>query len=200
MLGKINSNGSWSAIQLTEDQDAENNDEVLRLYKAHPDEKPTVITNGRLLGQLQPLRAFGDVQYKWDKLLHESVLNVVYGRPVVPTKSYKTPPYLTAEPVVTHKSICAEDRFLILATDGLWERVGNEKAVKIVGEYLGQIRKGENPEENGATKLIRFALGKGSNVALANMLRLPDNFKRHFHDDITVTIVYFESDKTTSKL
>ena len=206
VIGKLSSNGKWIASQITQDHTVENLSEVQRIEEEHPNEKRTAIQRGRLLGQLQPLRSFGDVQYKWSRDLHERVLNVVYGRPVVPLYNYLTPPYLTAEPVVSHRKITEEDKFMIIATDGLWEKLSSEIAVKLVGSHLDAILGGPAGEEdglkseNGSTLLIKFALGKGSNVALANMLTLPEQYKRHFHDDITVTVVYFNSAFINSKL
>lgn len=200
VMGKRNASGQWKASQITQDQTVENISEVQRIEDQHPNENKTAIQRGRLLGQLQPLRAFGDVQYKWSKELHENVINVVYGRPVVPMQNYLTPPYLIADPVVSHREITNEDKFVILATDGLWEKVSSDHAVKLIGCYLDQLEHGDAQQENGATKLIKYALGKGSDANLANMLSLPNNFKRHFHDDITVTIVYFDSKKIDSKL
>lgn len=34
---------------------------------------------------------------------------------------YYTPPYLTAKPQVAHHQLQPRDKFLILATDGLWD-------------------------------------------------------------------------------
>lgn len=34
---------------------------------------------------------------------------------------YYTPPYLTAKPQVVHHQLQPRDKFLILATDGLWD-------------------------------------------------------------------------------
>ena len=206
VIGKRSTNDTWVASQVTQDQTVENLSEVHRIEEEHPNEKRTVIQRGRLLGQLQPLRSFGDVQYKWNRDLHARILNVVYGRPVVPPTSYLTPPYLTAEPVVTHRKISEEDKFMIIATDGLWEKVSSEIAVKLIGSNLDAIlcdsqkEQSNRASENGSTLLIKFALGKGSNVALANMLTLPEEYKRHFHDDITVTVVYFDSNFVGSKL
>ena len=36
-----------------------------RLIAEHPGEEETIVRNERLLGQLIPLRAFGDVRFKW---------------------------------------------------------------------------------------------------------------------------------------
>lgn len=185
---------------MTEDHTVDNVAEYERITEEHPGEEKSVLRNGRLLGQLQPLRSFGDVAYKWSKELHRKVLDVLYGQPIVAESIYLTPPYLTAQPEVSHKVLAEDDRFLILASDGLWETVSNEMAVKIVGEHLDALAKGETQTENAATKLIRFALGGGSNYRLADTIRIPADQKRNFHDDITVTIVYFDKLSSQSKL
>lgn len=39
-----------------------------RIQSEHPtDEADTVIKNGRILGGLEPSRAFGDARYKWTR-------------------------------------------------------------------------------------------------------------------------------------
>jgi len=206
VIGRRSTNDAWVASQVTQDQTVENLSEIHRIEEEHPNEKSTAIQRGRLLGQLQPLRSFGDIQYKWNRDLHAQVLNIVYGRPVVPPNSYLTPPYLTAEPIVYYRKITDEDKFMIIATDGLWEKVSSEMAVKLIGSHLDYILEDPQKEqsgfvaENGSTLLIKFALGKGNNSTLANMLTLPEEYKRHFHDDITVTVVYFDSTFVKSKL
>lgn len=191
MLGSRSKNGKWLHVALSEDHTAQNSGEVERLNREHPNETKTLLFGNRLLGQLMPLRSFGDVQYKWSKELHNRVLKVIYGRTPVPESIYKTPPYLTAEPEVTSKTLVSNDKFLILGTDGLWDNVSSESAVEIVGRYLDELDKGELPEENSATQLIRQSLGKGSDYTLSKMLQLPNRLKRNFHDDITVTVVFF---------
>mmetsp|Transcript_79113 Transcript_79113/g.205579 ORF Transcript_79113/g.205579 Transcript_79113/m.205579 type:complete len:372 (+) Transcript_79113:104-1219(+) len=41
-----------------------------------------------------------------------------------------------AEPVVTMHQLQPMDRFLLIATDGLWDSLGNEQAVRITSRYL----------------------------------------------------------------
>ena len=190
-MGRRTSGGHWTDAPLSVDHNCENVAEVKRMKSEHPKEK-MVVYQERLLGQLQPLRSFGDVPYKWSIELHQNVLDVLYGHPSVPRNIYLTPPYLTAEPEVTYTKIDNNSSFVILATDGLWDFVSNNKAVKIVGSYLDDLKNNIEHDENGATKLIRYALGKGSKNKLANMLRIPENIKRNYHDDITVTVVYFD--------
>ena len=165
----------------------------MRIKKEHPGEEHSVILQSRLLGQLQPLRSFGDVIYKWSKELHREVLDVLYCHAVVPVSIYKTPPYLTAQPDVEHKLLNNNDRFIILASDGLWDAISNDQAVQIIGKYLDDLQNGIKDEENGATKLIRHALSQGNHERLLNMLELPQSIKRNYHDDISVTVIYFDS-------
>lgn len=41
-----------------------------------------------------------------------------------------------AEPVITTHTLQPTDRFLLIATDGLWDSLGNEQAVKTTAKYL----------------------------------------------------------------
>ncbi len=75
VLGVQEHDGSWSALPLTKDHNAANVAEVERLWRQHPaSERQTIIVDDRLLGVLMPLRAFGDVQFKWSRELQQSVL------------------------------------------------------------------------------------------------------------------------------
>ena len=56
---------TWSAKPLTVLHNAENQKEMARLLSEHQGESETIVRNERLLGQLIPLRAFGDVRFKW---------------------------------------------------------------------------------------------------------------------------------------
>lgn len=46
-------------------------------------------------------------------------------------------PYITAEPTVTSVELTSADRFLVLATDGVWEQVSNKEAVQCISSALG---------------------------------------------------------------
>lgn len=45
-----------------------------------------------------------------------------YGEQVL-APNYHTPPYLTARPEITHHRLTPRDRFLVIASDGLWDLV-----------------------------------------------------------------------------
>ena len=134
ILGRCNSNGTWTALPLSEDQTGGTPSEMARLRAEHPGE-PNVVAHGRILGNLEPSRAFGDAQYKWAKDVQEMIKKNWFGRS--PPALLKTPPYVTAEPIITTTKIAPENGdFVVLATDGLWEMLTNEEVVGLVGKWL----------------------------------------------------------------
>ncbi|CAO3573991.1 unnamed protein product [Mortierella alpina] len=126
---------SWKAVPLSFDQTGRNRWEVRRLQEEHPGEESTVVMRGRVLGGLEPTRAFGDARYKWSKEVQERVFQLfpTYRQP---HRNYFTPPYVTAKPVVKHHKIRAEDRFLVMATDGLWDKLTSDEVIQLVGDLL----------------------------------------------------------------
>ncbi|KAL8739899.1 MAG: hypothetical protein Q9190_007339, partial [Brigantiaea leucoxantha] len=125
VLGRKADNGLWSAVPLSEDQTGGTPSEISRLRAEHPDE-PYVVSKGRILGALEPSRAFGDASYKWARDVQERIKAQFFGR--TPPALLKTPPYVTAEPVISTTHIQPErGDFLVLATDGLWEMLTNEE-------------------------------------------------------------------------
>jgi pyruvate dehydrogenase phosphatase len=135
VLGRRNpTSGKWFATPLSEDQTGSNPNEETRMRAEHPGEDQ-VIRAGRVLGQLEPTRAFGDAFYKWSRETQDRIKKHFFGR--TPHQWLKTPPYVTAEPVVTSTEIePSKGDFVVLATDGLWEMLTNEEAVGLVGQWI----------------------------------------------------------------
>ncbi|KAF8640046.1 hypothetical protein AX17_001288 [Amanita inopinata Kibby_2008] len=165
LSGEEQERGQWRVEVLSEDQTGRNPNEEKRVKSEHPaDEADYVVRNGRILGGLEPSRAFGDARYKWPRPIQE-ILNIAYmvgnNQPMRPPPPlFKTPPYVTATPVVTHKKLSfpsdsgfTQDngsiRFVVLATDGLWDQLTNEEVVTLVGGYFaglkGKIARSELP-------------------------------------------------------
>ncbi|KAG5648875.1 hypothetical protein DXG03_000224 [Asterophora parasitica] len=149
--------GQWRVEVLTEDQTGRNPNELKRLQSEHPpDEADYVVREGRILGGLEPSRAFGDARYKWPRAIQETLSQAFLlgnGRPMRPPPAlFKTPPYVTARPVVTHRKLDFSDngnplergekalRFLVLATDGLWDELSSEEVVSLVGGHLAGLQ------------------------------------------------------------
>ncbi|EJU06323.1 protein serine/threonine phosphatase 2C [Dacryopinax primogenitus] len=156
----------WVCEVLTEDQTAKAVKEVERLKKEHPGEEEMVARNGRVLGGLEPSRAFGDARYKWTKDQQDRINRELISPPDVlrTPPAFQTPPYVTADPVVTHRPFripltttggnpsvqdkipTAQLRFLILATDGLWDALSPMEAVTIASTHLSQTHAGTFPQ------------------------------------------------------
>lgn len=222
---------TWHATSISNKHDAENDKEVKRLFMRHPNESSNILKNGRLFGELMPLRAFGDVRYKWEKrdLIHltkiasqNSGLFLGGYRNLKLPRSYRTPPYLDAQPEISHYRLSPRDKFLILASDGLWDSEGMcvDKVVSLVGhhtegqqlldyfqpsdkaplETINEIlhKRKQNltkraMDENVTTHLLRHALGL-EHGQISAQLTLPESLVRSYRDDITITVVYFDSE------
>ncbi|KAF5865588.1 hypothetical protein ETB97_003005 [Aspergillus alliaceus] len=140
VLGRRSPNGKWSATALSEDQTGGTPSEIQRLRAEHPGE-PNVVRNGRILGQLEPSRSFGDAFYKWSKETQDKIKRQFFGR--TPHPLLKTPPYVTAEPVITTTKVEPKrGDFLVMATDGLWEMLSNDEVVGLVGQWIEQQQSG----------------------------------------------------------
>eukprot|EP00057_Strongylocentrotus_purpuratus_P010812 XP_011665286.1 PREDICTED: pyruvate dehydrogenase [acetyl-transferring]-phosphatase 1, mitochondrial-like [Strongylocentrotus purpuratus] len=221
VLGRSKGYGAWESIPLTVDHNVQNLDEVNRIKGGHPShESTTVIKNGRLLGELMPLRAFGNIRFKWTAEMQRTLMRTFIG--YLPPKSFHTPPYLITTPEVTHHRLTSNDKFLILASDGLWDMLSSDKAVQLVGEHMKSMKASssygvqegaalkdvmkdlkermdilKSLDTNSATHLIRYSLcGVGNDFdlnKLAEVLSLPDAIARQHRDDMTVTVIYFDS-------
>ncbi|KAL2019425.1 hypothetical protein VTK56DRAFT_9630 [Thermocarpiscus australiensis] len=136
VLGRKRPDGKWEAIPLSVDQTGSNEEEVGRLNREHPGEAD-IVRDGRVLG-IMVSRAFGDGRWKWPLDLQQDLRRRFHGpAPLTPRYDVRTPPYLTAQPVMTATKIDpSKPSFLIMATDGLWDKLSNQQAVDLVGKWL----------------------------------------------------------------
>ena len=140
VLGRRGPTGKWTATALSEDQTGSTPSEMARLRAEHPGEE-FVTHRGRILGQLEPSRAFGDASFKWSREIQDQVKRLFFGR--TPNNLLKSPPYVTAEPVITTTKVEPEKGdFVVLATDGLWEMLTNEEVVGLVGRWIEKQQPG----------------------------------------------------------
>ena len=136
VLGRKAPDGTWEAVPLSVDQTGSNEAEVARISSEHPGEE-NLAKDGRVLG-LMVTRAFGDGRWKWPLDVQRDLWRQFNGpAPLSPTYDVRTPPYLTAEPVMTATKIGLDrPSFLIMATDGLWDNLSSQQAVELVGKWL----------------------------------------------------------------
>jgi len=167
------------------DQTGDTPSEILRLQQEHPGEEESVVRRGRVLGNLQPARAFGDSRYKWSRdLMQQLGVRVPNG--------YLTPPYVTARPEVLFYPHAPANAFLIMATDGLWDVVDPEAAVQTVSQALANGA----DALSAAGKLVHHALenyAREAQLPLDSLMEIPAGQARNFRDDITVTVVMLDS-------
>jgi len=220
LIGQENDDGTYSPYLMSFQHDANNPDEMKRLYKEHPrKEHPNLVRDGRLLEMLLPFRAFGDVRFKWNTKQLKDYTVPVYGHGMIPS-NYQTPPYVTAVPEIMYRQLNYKDKFLVLATDGLFDLMEPERVVQLISNHMhGQQSfdlynlPQEEPiklrqvfedltkrrvsifhqpaDHNSATHLIRNALGN-DHFQLSNYLL--SESPRSIRDDITITIIYFDTD------
>ncbi len=175
--------------------------QVSRLLRSHPvSESSAILAGDRLFGELVPLRTFGNIRYKWPAAqLRETaqLLEVPANYPIHP-RQYKTPPYLTAMPELTEHKLGPHDRFLIIASDGLWDMLSPGEAVQVVQGAIDDPDVNANP----ATKLILTALGGSVHSVdyrrVAVMLSISGTVARNYRDDITAVVIQFDSKSLTS--
>jgi pyruvate dehydrogenase phosphatase len=141
---------SYDVHVLTQDHNGHNPAEVERLTPLHPGE--ALFANGRFVGwgpsrsdffslhslagshfYFVRLRSFGNGKYKWDLETLTRLREGYLGGSIPPT--IKTPPYFTAEPVVTTIDVQPGD-FVVLASDGLWDVLTNAEVIGLVGLWL----------------------------------------------------------------
>lgn len=172
------------AIQLSSEHNASNESVREELRSLHPDDPQIVVMKHnvwRVKGIIQVSRSIGDAYLKRSEFNREPLLSKFR------LKEPFDKPILKAEPSVVQHKLQPEDSFVIFASDGLWENLSNQEAVDIV----------HNCPRNGiARKLITAALheaAKKREMRYSDLKKIDRGVRRHFHDDITVVVVFLDS-------
>ncbi|EFJ09787.1 hypothetical protein SELMODRAFT_427794 [Selaginella moellendorffii] len=155
------------------------------LKSMHPDDPQIVMLKHgvwRVKGIIQVSRSIGDFYLKKQEYNRE---------PLNPRLRLSEPlrrPVLTAEPSVNVHVVQSMDRFLIFASDGLWEHLSNQEAVDIVQNH---------PRSGIARRLIKAALQEAARkreMRYSDLKKIDRGIRRHFHDDITVVVIFLDHD------
>ncbi|XP_019198841.1 PREDICTED: probable protein phosphatase 2C 38 [Ipomoea nil] len=172
------------AIQLSYEHNANLESVREELKSLHPDDPQIVVLKHkvwRVKGLIQISRSIGDAYFKRPEFNRE---------PLLPKFRLDEPfetPILKAEPSIHVQKLLPEDHFLIFASDGLWEHLSNQEAVEIVNTC---------PRNGVARKLIKAALheaAKKREMRYADLKKIDRGVRRHFHDDITVIVLFLDS-------
>ncbi|XWS33527.1 hypothetical protein CRYUN_Cryun22dG0090900 [Craigia yunnanensis] len=149
----------------------------------HPDDSHIVVYNHgvwRLKGIIQVSRSIGDIYLKKPEF-NRNPLFQQFGLPI-PLKR----PVMTAEPSIVIRKLKPQDLFLIFASDGLWEQLSDQAACEIVLK---------SPRVGIAKRLVRAAVqeaAKKREMRYDDIKRIEKGVRRHFHDDITVIVIYLD--------
>ncbi|KAJ0964052.1 hypothetical protein J5N97_029174 [Dioscorea zingiberensis] len=185
VLGRlVKATGEVLAVQLSAEHNAGIESVRQELQSLHPDDSHIVALKHnvwRVKGLIQITRSIGDVYLKKAEFNREPLFAKFRLR-----EPFKRP-ILSAEPSISVHALQPHDQFLIFASDGLWEHLSNQEAVDIVQN---------NPRNGSARRLVKAALqeaAKKREMRYSDLKKIDRGVRRHFHDDITVIVVFLDS-------
>ncbi|KAJ4883333.1 putative protein phosphatase 2C 68 [Raphanus sativus] len=173
------------AEQLTNDHNAAQEEVRQELRSSHPDDpRILVLKQGvwRIKGIIQVSRSIGDAYLKRP----EFSLGPSFPRFHLPEGLKR--PVLLAEPCVYTRVLQTNNKFVIFASDGLWEHMSNQQAVEIVNKH---------PRPGIARRLVRRAMNiaaKKKGMTYDDLKKVERGVRRFFHDDITVAVIFIDNE------
>jgi pyruvate dehydrogenase phosphatase len=101
-------------------------------------------------------------------------------------KNFIKGPYIKYLPEIKVFELSKNDRYIVLATDGLWDELSPQDVAKVINQN-------DDNKDKIIDSLFRNALthaAMDANMSLEQILKVePGRKKRSLHDDITVMIV-----------
>ncbi|KAG5052111.1 hypothetical protein AAZX31_02G163200 [Glycine max] len=185
VIGSVGRSNKIIAEQLTKEHNASKEEVRRELKSLHPEDSQIVVMKQgtwRIKGIIQVSRSIGDAYLKRPEFSFD---------PSFPRFHLPEPirrPVLTAEPSICSRVLRPNDKFIIFASDGLWEHLTNQEAVEIVHT---------NPRTGIARRLLRAALNEAARkreMRYKDLQKIGKGIRRFFHDDITVVVVYIDHD------
>lgn len=185
ILGRfVRATGEVLALQLSPEHNASIESVRKELQALHPEDSKIVVLKHnawRVKGLIQVSRSIGDAylkkaEFNKEPLYEKFRLKETFKKPI-----------LSAEPSISVQTVHPDDQFLIFASDGLWEQISNQDAVSIVQK---------NPRQGIARRLVMAALqqaAKKREIRYSDIMKIGRGVRRHFHDDITVVVLYLDS-------
>lgn len=185
VLGRlVKATGDVLAIQLSSEHNVGIESVRQEMHSMHPDDSQIVVLKHnvwRVKGLIQVSRSIGDVylkkaEYNREPLYAKFRLREPFKKPI-----------LSSEPSISVHELQPHDQFLIFASDGLWEHLSNQDAVDVVQNH---------PHSGSARRLVKAALqeaAKKREMRYSDLKKIDRGVRRHFHDDITVIVVFLDS-------
>ncbi|KAL0412373.1 UNVERIFIED_CONTAM: putative protein phosphatase 2C 60 [Sesamum radiatum] len=173
VLGRlVKATGEVLAIQLSAEHNASFESVRQELQSLHPDDSQIVV----LKHNVWRVKGLIQAEYNREPLYQKFRLREPFKRPI-----------LSSEPSITVHQLLPHDQFIIFASDGLWEHLTNQEAVDLVQNH---------PRSGSARRLVKAALqeaAKKREMRYSDLKKIDRGVRRHFHDDITVVVVFLDS-------
>jgi pyruvate dehydrogenase phosphatase len=185
VLGRlVKATGEVLAIQLSSEHNVAIESVRQEMHSMHPDDSHIVVLKHnvwRVKGLIQVSRSIGDVYLKKTEFNREPLYTKFRLR-----EPFRKP-ILSSDPSISVHELQPHDQFVIFASDGLWEHFSNQEAVDIVQN---------NPRTGSARRLVKTALheaAKKREMRYTDLKKIDRGVRRHFHDDITVVVIFLDS-------
>ncbi|XP_062166523.1 probable protein phosphatase 2C 68 [Alnus glutinosa] len=191
VIGSLGRFNKIIAEQLTKDHNASMEEVRQELRSRHPDDSHIVVMKHgvwRIKGIIQVSRSIGDAYLKRP----EFSLDPSFPRFHLPEPIRR--PVLTSEPSVCTRVLQPNDKFIIFASDGLWEHMTNQEAAEIVYKY---------PRTGIARRLLKTALNVAASkreMRYDDLKKVEKGVRRFFHDDITVVVIFIDHELLGKKI
>ncbi|XP_044508163.1 probable protein phosphatase 2C 60 [Mangifera indica] len=185
VLGRlVRATGEVLAVQLSSEHNVGIESVRQEMHSLHPEDSHIVVLKHnvwRVKGLIQVSRSIGDVylkkaEYNKEPLYAKFRLREPFKKPI-----------LSSEPSISVLELQPHDQFVIFASDGLWEHLTNQEAVDIVQNH---------PRYGIARRLVKAALqeaAKKREMRYSDLKKIDRGVRRHFHDDITVIVVFLDT-------
>ncbi|GFP79821.1 probable protein phosphatase 2c 43 [Phtheirospermum japonicum] len=171
VLGYTDGSNKIVAEQLTKDHNASTEEVRKELKALHPEDSQILVS-----------RSIGDAYLKRP----EFALDSSFPRFHLPEPLRQ--PILRSDPAIFTRDLQQNDKFVIFASDGLWEHLTNQDAVEIVHN---------NPRSGIAKRLVITALERAAmtrQIPYSEVKKLEQGIRRHIHDDITVVVLFIDDE------
>ncbi|KAL3623792.1 hypothetical protein CASFOL_032608 [Castilleja foliolosa] len=185
VLGYMDESNKIVAEPLTKDHNASTEEVRKELKALHPEDSQILVMKQgvwRIKGIIQVSRSIGDAYLKRP----EFGLDSSFPRFHLPEPLRH--PVLRSDPAIFTRDLQRNDKFVIFASDGLWEHLTNQDAVLIVNN---------NPRSGIAKRLVVTALERAAmkrQIQYSDVKKLEQGIRRHIHDDITVVVLFIDDE------
>jgi len=185
--------GGYKPIKLTQTLNAGSKKEQMRLKAEYSDDDIYICKRGDkacyVKGRLQPTRSIGDFYLKHREFNSETESSPSLRRKI---KNFNGP-YIKYLPMIQVYELDKDDRYVVLATDGLWDELDGRDVANVIKENDGD--KGKILD--GLFHSAMYHAARIAGMSYEDLLKVPlGRNRRSLHDDITVMVVDLKNQRS----